>query len=121
MSVKTQKLEQILHDLEKNSEIINSAIVSKKGQMMALAVHKDLDERALGAMTAALTSVGVRVADTLNSGRVASMVISGSEKLIVLHQVTQATLIGLAPADAKIGLIDFEMNAAIDKIKMVLG
>jgi len=30
-------------------------------------------------------------------------------------------LIALAPADAKIGLIDFEINTALDKIRMVLG
>jgi len=121
MSAKSEKIKDILMDLEKNSEVVNSALVSLKGQMMASALHKDIDERAVAAMTAALTSVGGRVADTLKSGDTGSVVIMGSEKVIVLYQLSQAVLIALAPADAKVGLIDFELNAALDKIKMVLG
>ncbi|MFW9773077.1 MAG: roadblock/LC7 domain-containing protein [Candidatus Thorarchaeota archaeon] len=121
MSAKEEKIKEILLDLEKNSEVSNSALVSLKGQMMASALHKDIDERAIAAMTAALTSVGSRVADTLKSGKTGSIVITGSEKLIFLQQLAQAVLIAMASADAKIGLIDFEINAALDKIKMVLG
>jgi len=121
MSAKIEKMISILKELEKNCEINNSAMVSLKGQMMASALHNDVDEKGLAAMTAALTSVGNRVADNLQSGKTGSITIAGSDKLIVLHQLAQAVLIALAPADAKIGLIDFEINMAIDKIKMVLG
>ncbi len=121
MSAKSEKLSQILTDLERNSEVIGGAIVSLKGQMMASALHKDVDERAIGAMSAALTSVATRVADTLKSGKTGSIVITGEDKIILVNQLSQAVLIALAPADAKVGLIDFEINAALDKIKMVLG
>ena len=121
MSAKSEKIKDILFDLEKNSEISNSALISLKGQIMASALHSDVDERAVGAMTAALTSVGTRVAETLKTGKTGSIIISGSDKIIVVNQLSQSVLIALAPADAKIGLIDFELNAAIDKIKMVLG
>lgn len=121
MSAKEEKVKEILFELEKNSEVSNSALVSLKGQMMASALHKDVDDRAVAAMTAALTSVGARVADTLKSGKTGSIIITGDSKLIVLHQLAQAVLIAIAPADAKVGLIDFEVNSALDKIKMVLG
>jgi len=121
MSAKSEKIKQILFDLEKNSEITNSALISLKGQIMASALHSDVDERAVGAMTAALTSVGTRVADTLSTGKTGSIVITGSDKLIIVNQLSQSVLIALAPADAKIGLIDFEINTALDKIRMVLG
>ena len=121
MSAKSEKITDILYELEKNSEVSNSALVTLKGQMMASALHKDVDEKAVAAMTAALTSVGARVADTLKTGKTGSIIISGADKLVVLQQLTQAVLVAIAPADAKIGLIDFELNAALDKIKMVLG
>ena len=121
MSAKSEKIKDILYELEKNSEVSNSAVVNLKGYMMASALHKDLDEKAIAAMTAALVSVGTRVASTLKSGKTGSIVITGSEKLIALNQMAQAVLIAMAPADAKIGLIDFEINSAVDKIKMVLG
>jgi predicted regulator of Ras-like GTPase activity (Roadblock/LC7/MglB family) len=121
LSAKEEKIKDILLDLEKNSEVANSALISLKGQMMASALHRDIDERAISAMTAALTSVGSRVADTLKTGKTSSIVITGADKLIILHQLTQAVLISLAPADAKIGLVDFEINAALDKIKLIVG
>ncbi|MEJ2249821.1 MAG: roadblock/LC7 domain-containing protein [Candidatus Lokiarchaeota archaeon] len=105
MSAKEEKIKDILKELEKNSEVSNSAIISLKGQMMASALHRDMDERAIAAMTAALTSVSSRVADTLGSGKTSSLVITGDDKLIFLYQLTQSALIALAPADAKIGLI----------------
>jgi len=121
LTAKEEKLKQILLDLEKNSEVTNSAIISMKGQMMASALHSDIDGRALAAMTAALQSVGTRVSDTLDAGNISSIVINGSKQLIFLQELRQALLVALAPADAKIGLIDFEVSAALDKIKMVLG
>jgi len=121
MSAKAEKIHNILIELEKNSEIDNSALINLKGQMMASALHKETDERAIAAMTAALTSVGSRVGDTLKSGKTKSIVINGSKKLVILSQLSQAVLVALAPADAKIGLIDFEVNSALDRIKMVLG
>lgn len=121
MSAKAEKIKEILLDLEKNSEVSNSALVSLNGQMMSSALHKDIDDKAIGAMSAALVSVSNRVGDTLRSGTTGSVVISGSERLIILNQLSKAVLIALAPSDAKIGLIEFEVNAALDKIKMVLG
>ena len=58
MSAKEEKIKEILYDLEKNSEVTNSALVSLKGQMMASALHADIDEKGLAAMSAALVSVG---------------------------------------------------------------
>ncbi len=121
MSAKSEKIKQILNELEKNSEVSNSALISLKGQMMASALHSDVDEKDVAAMTAALTSVGTRVADTLKSGKTTSIIISGADQVIILHQLSQAVLIALAPSDAKIGLIDFEISGALDKMKMVLG
>ena len=121
MSAKEEKIKEILYDLEKNSEVTNSALVSLKGQMMASALHADIDEKGLAAMSAALVSVGARVADTLKSGKTSSLVLTGSDRLIILHQMANAVLVALAPADAKIGLIDYEITVSLDQIKMVLG
>ncbi|MHA1785002.1 MAG: roadblock/LC7 domain-containing protein [Promethearchaeota archaeon] len=121
MTAKEEKLKQILLELEKNSEVTNSAIISHKGQLMTSALHNDMDERAIAAMSAALQSVGMRVGSTLKTGRVQSIVINGDAQLVILEELNQALLVAIAPADAKIGLIDFEVSNALDKIKMVLG
>lgn len=121
MSAKAEKLTQVLENLEQNSEVMNSAIVSSKGQVMASALHEDVDESAVGAMTAAMTSVGNRVADTLESGDTESLVIHGSGNLIMVDRMAEATLIAIAPAEAKVGLIDYEVNTALDEIEKTLG
>jgi len=121
MSAKAGKLAQILKELEKNSEVDGSAIVSPKGQLMASALHADINPQGVAAMAAALTSVGARVGKTLNAGDPGQMVLAGSKRLIIVNSLTNAILIALAPADAKVGLIDFEVSQALDKIKTTLG
>ncbi|MHA1386194.1 MAG: roadblock/LC7 domain-containing protein [Candidatus Helarchaeota archaeon] len=121
MSAKAQKLVAILKDLEKNTSIDGSAVVTPKGQIMAGALHSDIAEKAVSAMAAALSSVGARVGGTLKIGNLGQMVITGSDRVILLNTMANALLIALAPADAKIGLLDFEISQAMDKIKLTLG
>ncbi|MHA1143556.1 MAG: roadblock/LC7 domain-containing protein [Candidatus Helarchaeota archaeon] len=121
MSAKSQKLNQILKELEKNTSIDGSAIVTQKGQMMSSALHSDIDEKAVSAMAAALTSVGTRVGGTLKIGDLGQMVLTGTNRIILLNSLKNSLLIALAPSDAKIGLLDFEIGQALEKIKQTLG
>lgn len=121
MSARAEKLTQVLKELEKNSVIEGSAIVSLKGQMMVHALHTDIDQQSVAAMSAALTSVGTRVGETLKAGELSQMVLTGKNKIIIVNAMSNAVLISMAPSDAKIGLLDFEIAQAMDKIKLTLG
>lgn len=121
MSARAEKLVKILKELEKNSAIEGSALVSAKGQMMAHALHSDIDPQSVAAMSAALTSVGGRVGQTLNAGELNQMVLTGFSKIVVVNILQNSVLITLAPSDAAIGLLEFEIAQAIDKIKLTLG
>jgi len=121
MSAKSEKLIKILKDLEKESVIEGSAIVSPRGQSFASALHSDADEKAIAAMAAALGSVGAKVSNTLGAGKLNQMVLNGTDKLILMHTMKNAVLITMAPSDAKEGLLQFEIEQAIKKIKMTLG
>jgi len=121
MSAKFQKLVEILKTLEKNTVIDGSAIVTPKGQIMAGALHSDIDEKAVAAMAAALSSVGNRVGETLHIGNLGQITLVGSDRIILLNALKNALLIALAPADAKIGLLDYEIGEALKKIKATLG
>lgn len=120
MSAKIKKLEEILNKLEADSEIDGSALVSERGQLMAAALHKGVDEKAVSAMAAALVSIGTRVGSALNSGRPKSIVIEGEDKIVIVRKLSKVSLIGTAPKEAKIGLIDFEMDRAVEMIESVL-
>lgn len=87
---------------------------------MAAALHTDIDQKAISAMAAALVSIGKRVGSALGSGEPRGVQIDGVDKLIVVRSLKGASLIASAPSDAKIGLIDFEIEKVIGEIESVL-
>lgn len=120
MSAKIKKLSEILKRLEADSEIDGSALVSERGQLMAAALHKGVDDKAVSAMAAALVSIGSRVGSALESGEPRNIVIEGESKTVIVRKLSRVSLIATAPKDSKIGLIDFEMDNAVQEIEKVL-
>ena len=120
MSAKVKKIEEILKQLQADSEVDGSALVSDRGQLMAAALQGGVDDKAVSAMAAALVSIGGRVGTALESGSPKNIVIEGSNKTVIVRKLSKAALIATAPADAKIGLIDFEMDKASSDIDAVL-
>ena len=120
MSAKIKKLSEILKQLEHDSEVDGSALVSGRGQLMVAALHKGVDDKAVSAMAAALVSIGTRVGSALGSGDPNSIVIEGSNKTVIVRKISDVSLIATAPKDAKIGLIDFEMDKAVSEITNIL-
>lgn len=120
MSAKIKKLTETMKQLEASSEVDGCALVSERGQLMCAALHKDTDEKAVSAMAAALMSIGTRVGAALESGDPRNIVIEGNNKIIILRKIGTAALIATAPSDAKIGLIDFEMDKTAQEIGSIL-
>lgn len=120
ISSKIKKLNEILKALERNSDITEVALVSMKGQVMSANLHVDTDEKAIAAMSATIASVGSRVGKVLKAGDTKSINIHGSDSLVILNQLTDAVIIATAPADAKIGLIDYELTNAGKQIEEYL-
>ncbi len=120
MSAKVKKLEQCLSDLINDSEVEGCALVSERGQLMVAQLRQGIDEKAISAMAAALLSIGNRVGEALGSGEPKNIVIEGKERTVVVKNVGQAVIIAAAPADAKIGLVDFEMEKAAKIIESIL-
>jgi predicted regulator of Ras-like GTPase activity (Roadblock/LC7/MglB family) len=106
------KLNEILEDLERRTEIRASAVVSRDGLMMASALPKDVDEDAISAMSAGILSIGTRVGQVLKQGGVEEVTIKGEKGYTVTMGCgSSAVLIATAPEDAKLGMIYFEMKS----------
>ena len=120
MSAKIKKLEECLKKLEADSEVDGCALVSDRGQLMAAALHKNVDEKAVSAMAAALVSIGTRVGNALDSGDPKNLVLEGKGKTVIVRVLKDAALIATAPSDAKIGLIDFEMDKVTEEVASIL-
>jgi hypothetical protein len=102
-------------------DIEASAIVSVDGLIMASALPAEVEEDRVSAMSAAMISLGERIASELGRGGLDQVYIKGSKGFIVLTSVgTEAVLTALARQEAKLGLIFLEMRrAAEDLVKLV--
>jgi predicted regulator of Ras-like GTPase activity (Roadblock/LC7/MglB family) len=102
-------------------DIEASAIVSVDGLIMASALPADVEEDRVSAMSAAMLSLGERIAEELGRGGLNQVYIKGSNGFIVLTSVgTEAVLTALARQDGKLGIIFLEMRrAAEDLVKLV--
>lgn len=102
-------------------DIEASAIVSVDGLIMASALQQGVEEDRVSAMSAAMLSLGERIAGELGRGGLEQVYIKGDNGFIVLTSVgTEAVLTALARQEAKLGLIFLEMRrAAEDLLKLV--
>ncbi|MFW9801776.1 MAG: roadblock/LC7 domain-containing protein [Candidatus Thorarchaeota archaeon] len=121
MSKRMAKLDAILRELEQNCDLIGSALVSDKGQMISSSLPESAGEKAVSAMAAAILSIGNRVGVELNVGTLRSTRIDGEEKSVMLKDIGRMLLVGIAPSDSEIGLIDFELSRTVERVERAFG
>jgi predicted regulator of Ras-like GTPase activity (Roadblock/LC7/MglB family) len=103
-------------------DIEASAIVSVDGLIMASALPADVEEDRVSAMSAAMLSLGERIASELGRGGLEQVYIKGKAGFIVLTSVgAEAVLTALAHQDAKLGLVFLEMRRAAEDLVKLIG
>lgn len=103
-------------------DIEASAIVSVDGLIMASALPTDVEEDRVSAMSAAMLSLGERIAIELGRGALEQVYIRGDSGFIVLTSVgEEAVITALARQDAKLGLVFLEMRRASEDIAKLVG
>ncbi len=103
-------------------DIEASAIVSVDGLIMASALQQGVEEDRVSAMSAAMLSLGERIAGELGRGGLEQVYIKGDNGSILLTSVgPEAVLTALARQDAKLGLIFLEMRRAAEDIVKLVG
>lgn len=102
-------------------DIEASAVVSVDGLIMASALQQGAEEDRISAMSAAMLSLGERIAHELGRGGLEQVFIKGDHGFIVLISVgSEAVLTALARQEGKLGLVFLEMRrAAEDLIRLV--
>ncbi len=98
-----------------------SAVVSVDGLIIASALPSNVEEDRVSAMSAAMLSLGDRIASELGRGTLEQVFIRGRNGFVILTAVgDDAVLTALARENAKLGLIFLEMRrAAEDLIRIV--
>ncbi len=122
MASRTEQMISRLRDLQAGTaDIEASAVVSVDGLIMASSLPADVEEDRVSAMSAAMLSLGERIASELGRGILDQVYIRGNNGYVILMSIgEEAVLTAMARADAKLGLIFLDMKrAAEDLTKLV--
>lgn len=103
-----------LRDLQATTpDIIASAVVTADGLSLASALPSNVEEERVAAMSAAMLSLGERIAQELQRGSMEEVYIRGDEGLVLLTAIGRdAVLTALSRSEAKLGLMFLEMRRA---------
>ena len=98
-----------------------SAVVSVDGLSIASASPQGVEEDRVSAMSAAMLSLGERIASELGRGTLEQVYIKGEKGYVVLMSVGQeAVLTALAREHAKLGLILLDMRRAAEDLSKLI-
>jgi predicted regulator of Ras-like GTPase activity (Roadblock/LC7/MglB family) len=121
--MRSSMLNNILSELNGTSaDIEASAVISTDGLMMASQMPSGMDEDRVGAMSAAMLSLGDRTARELARGTTLEQVLIKAEQGYVLmtHAGPDAVLTVLAKPIARLGLIFLDVKRAAGTLSGVL-
>lgn len=119
---RSERLNEALYTLQRSAGGIEaSAIVSVDGLIIASALPSDTGEDRVAAMSAAMLSLGERIAQELNRGEPEQVYVRGDDGYVLLMSIGQeAVLTVLANTGAKLGLIFLEMRRAVASLEALI-
>jgi predicted regulator of Ras-like GTPase activity (Roadblock/LC7/MglB family) len=111
---RTDQMVQRLRDLQANTpEVEASAVVSVDGLIMASSLPAGVEDDRVSAMSAAMLSLGERIAQELGRGMLQQVYVHGNTGYVLLLSVgNEAVLTVLAREQAKLGLVFLEARRA---------
>jgi predicted regulator of Ras-like GTPase activity (Roadblock/LC7/MglB family) len=111
-----------LKDLQVSTpDIEASAVVSVDGLIIASALPGDVEEDRVSAMSAAMLSLGDRIAGELGRGVLDQVYIRGASGYVILTAVgEEAVLTVLARQGAKLGLVFLDMRRAAEDLNRLI-
>jgi len=120
--MRQEMLGSILSELNgSSSDIEASAVISTDGLLISSVLPQDMDEDRVGAMSAAMLSLGDRTAQELSRGELEQVLVKGDSGYILMTYAGEdAVITVLAKPKAKLGLIFLDVKRAAENIAKVL-
>ena len=115
---RTEQMVARIKDLQISTpDIEASAVVSVDGLIIASALPPDVEEDRVSAMSAAMLSLGERIAGELGRGVLDQVYIRGAHGYVILSSIgEEAVLTVLARQNAKLGLVFLDMRRAAEDL-----
>lgn len=119
---RSQLIVEHLRDMQASSpDIEASAVISVDGLTIASALPQGVEEDRVAAMSAAMLSLGERIAAELGRGSLEQVYIKGSNGYVLLMSVAEdAVLTALARENAKLGLLLLDMCRATESLSKLI-
>lgn len=116
--MRADMLNSILNELNGTSaDIEASGVISTDGLMMASQMPAELDEDRIGAMSAAMLSLGDRTAQELSRGTLEQVLVKGEKGYVLMTGAgDEAVVTVMAKPKAKLGLIFLDVKRAAENI-----
>ena len=119
---RTERLVRRLQELQMNTpDVEATAVVSVDGLTMASFLPAGVEEDRVAAMSAAMLSLGERIASELGRGILDEVYVKGESGYVVLRAVgEEAVLTVLARQQTKLGLLFLDMRRASEDLEAIL-
>lgn len=119
---RTESMVERLRNLSASSpDVEASAIVSVDGLTMASALPQSVEEDRVAAMSAAMLSLGERIANELGRGKLDQVYIKGEGGYVILMAVgREAVLTVMARPETQLGLLFLEMRRTTEDLAALL-
>lgn len=120
--MRSDMFSSILKELNGTSaDIEASAVISTDGLMIASMLPADMDEDRVGAMSAAILSLGERSSTELARGELEQVLVKGDNGYILMtHASNEAVLTVVAKPKARLGLIFLDVKRAAEEIAQII-
>ena len=119
---RTELMVERLRDLQGTTpEVEASAVVSVDGLIIASSLPAGIEEDRVSAMSAAMLSLGERIAGELGRGMLDQVYVKGANGYVILMSVgDEAVLTTIVRKDAKLGLIFLDMRRSADDLEKLV-
>jgi predicted regulator of Ras-like GTPase activity (Roadblock/LC7/MglB family) len=120
--MRADMLTSILKELNGTSaDIEASAVISTDGLTMATLLPADMDQDRVGAMSAAMLSLGDRTSKELARGTLEQVLVKGDSGYVLMtYAGKEAVLTVIAKPNAKLGLIFLDVKRAAESIAKLI-
>lgn len=115
---RTEQMIEALRELQVNTpDIEGAAVISADGLPMASSLPAGVEEERVAAMSAAMVSLGDRIASEMGRGYLEQVYVRGENGFVILMNISEeACLTALAREGAKLGLVFLDMRRSVEQL-----
>ena len=122
IKTRSQHMVELLRDMQTSSpDVEASAVVNVDGLTIASALPRGVEEDRVAAMSAAMLSLGDRIASELERGSLDQVYIKGAGGYVLIVSIgNEAVLTVLARENAKLGLLFLDMRRVAESLAALI-